>query len=335
MEQANPPSAQRILTGDRPTGPLHLGHLAGSLQARVRLQTEYETFVLIADLQALTDHVDEPHLIERHVHEVMLDYLAVGIDPAHTTIMRQSSIPQLAEITMYFMNLITVAQLGQNPTVKAEIRQKGMQKSLSVGFFVYPVSQAADIAAFAAHLVPVGEDQLPMIEQCKHIVSRFNNTYEEVLVSPQALLSPVRRLLGTDGKAKMSKSLGNAIFLKDDMDTISKKVHTMYTDPKHLRVSDVGSTEGNTVFEHLFAFASGAETEQMAEHYRAGGLGDTTVKAYLLETLEATLGPIRERRAAFAEQPEFVRETLQEGSQRGREEAAVTLGNMKQAMGLD
>jgi len=331
---------QIILTGDRPTGPLHLGHFVGSLQNRVRLQHEYETYVLIADLQALTDHADQPALIRRSVHEVALDNLAVGIDPAVATLVIQSRVPELAELTMYYLNLVTLARLQRNPTVKDEMRQKGFDADVPAGFLVYPVSQAADITAFGAHLVPVGEDQLPMIEQTVEIVRRFNRMYpgqaETVLVEPRALVPPIARLPGTDGQGKMGKSLGNAIFLSDSTDVVAEKVRAMYTDPRHLRVEDPGTVEGNPVFSYLDAFdPDTAAVEELKRRYRAGGLGDVVVKARLIELLEAFLTPIRARRRALAEDQAHVGRVLREGTERGRETAGRTLSKVRAAMGLD
>ena len=324
-----------ILTGDRPTGALHLGHYVGSLRNRVALQHQYETFVLIADLQALTDHADDPALIRQSVIEVALDYLAVGIDPAVAAIVVQSQVPELAELTMYFLNVVTVARLQRNPTVKEEMRQRGFEADVPAGFFVYPVSQAADITAFGAHLVPVGADQLPMIEQTVEIVRRFNRLYGPVLVEPEALVPDVGRLPGTDGSAKMGKSLGNAISLSDPADVVVRKVMGMFTDPGHLRVTDPGRIEGNPVFAYLDAFDP--DTSAVAElktRYRAGGLGDVALKRRLIEVLEGFLGPIRSRRTAFAQDLEPVHAILREGTVRGRARAAGTLMAVRRAMGL-
>ncbi|HKZ04597.1 MAG TPA: tryptophan--tRNA ligase [Methylomirabilota bacterium] len=324
-----------ILTGDRPTGPLHLGHYVGSLQQRVALQREHTTYVLIADLQALTDHADVPERIREHVVEVALDYLSVGLDPDAATVVVQSQVPELAELTVYFLNLVTVARLQRNPTVKDEMSQKGFAADVPAGFFVYPVSQAADIAAFKAHLVPVGDDQLPMIEVAAEIVRRFNRTYGPVLVEPEALLGKVSRLPGTDGGAKMSKGLGNVINLSDDADTVARKVRGMFTDPQHLRVQDPGRVEGNPVFAYLDAFdPDAAAVAELKARYRAGGLGDTVVKARLLEVLEAFLTPIRRRRAEWARDLPAVHRVLREGTARGRTVAAATLGEVRAAMRL-
>jgi tryptophanyl-tRNA synthetase len=324
-----------ILTGDRPTGPLHLGHYTGSLKQRVALQREHDTYVLIADLQALTDHFDEPEMVRDHVLEVALDYLAVGLDPAAATIVVQSQVPELAELTFYFLNLVTVARLQRNPTVKDEMRQKGFEADVPAGFLVYPVSQAADIAAFKAHLVPVGADQLPMIEVAAEIVRRFNRIYGTVLVEPEALLDTVSRLPGTDGDAKMSKALGNVINLSDPPDVVAARVRGMFTDPKHLRVEDPGTVEGNPVFAYLDAFdPDPAEVARLKQRYRAGGLGDSVVKRRLLDVLEAFLEPIRQRRAEWAHDRATVERVLREGTARGRSVAAATLGDVRRAMRL-
>lgn len=335
--------ARTILTGDRPTGPLHLGHYVGSLQQRVALQREYATYVLIADLQALTDHFDEPERVRANVLEVMLDYLAVGLDPTVATMVVQSRVPELAELTMYFLNLVSVARLQRNPTVKDEMRQKGFEGDVPAGFLVYPVSQAADIAAFKADLVPVGSDQVPMIEQAGELVRRFNRTYGRtdpgaggsVLVEPEALLGPVSRLPGTDGEAKMSKSLGNVINLSDPADEVARKVRGMFTDPRHLRVEDPGTVEGNPVFAYLDAFdPDAAAVAALKARYRAGGLGDSVVKARLAEVLDALLAPIRRRRAEWARDPGTVHRLLDEGTARGRAVAVATLVEVRRAMRL-
>lgn len=328
-----------ILTGDRPTGPLHLGHYVGSLQQRVALQREYATYVLIADLQALTDHFDEPEQVRANVLEVMLDYLAVGLDPAVATMVVQSRVPELAELTMYLLNLVSVARLQRNPTVKDEMRQKGFEADVPAGFLVYPVSQAADIAAFKADLVPVGSDQLPMIEQAAELVRRFNRTYPgpggPVLVEPEALLGVVSRLPGTDGDSKMSKSLGNVINLSDPADSVARKVRGMFTDPRHLRVEDPGTVEGNPVFAYLDAFdPDPAAVTALKTRYRAGGLGDVVVKARLAEVLDALLTPIRRRRAEWAQDLGEVARLLDEGTARGRAVAAATLAEVRRAMRL-
>ena len=326
-----------ILTGDRPTGPLHLGHYVGSLRERVKLQTEHKQLIIIADAQALTDNATNPEKVRKNILEVALDYLAVGIDPKQTTIFIQSLVPEIAELTMYYLNLVTVARLQRNPTVKEEIKQRGFGSSIPAGFLAYPVSQAADITAFKADLVPVGEDQLPMIEQTNEIVRSFNRIYRcKVLVEAKGLLSKVSRLPGTDGKGKMSKSLGNVISLSDSADEVSQKVKTMYTDPKHLRVEDPGTIEGNPVFAYLDAFDPDEKgLEAMKDHYRKGGLGDTVVKRRLQEVLLAELDPIRARREEFAKDPDTVMRILQDGTAAAREIAAKTLEDVRRAMRID
>lgn len=326
-----------ILTGDRPTGPLHLGHYVGSLRERVRLQHEYRQFIIIADMQALTDNASHPEKIRDSILEVALDYMAVGIDPEISTIFIQSLVPELAELTMYYLNLVTLARLQRNPTVKEEIGLRGFGGKIPAGFLCYPVSQAADITAFKADLVPVGSDQLPMIEQTAEIVRSFNRIYNcSVLVVPEALLSNVPRLPGTDGKGKMSKSLGNAIYLKDSVDTVRDKVKKMYTDPNHLRVEDPGMVEGNPVFAYLDAFDPDRDNLQaMKEHYRRGGLGDTVVKRRLLEVLLPELDNIRARRAEFAKDPAQVMVMLRAGCKAAREVAAHTLAEVRNAMKTD
>ena len=330
-------SKKIVLTGDRPTGPLHLGHYIGSLMNRVHVQDTHEQFVMIADMQALTDNADQPEKVRKHVYEVMLDYLSVGIDPQKTTIFIQSMIEPLSELTMYYLNLVTVARLERNPTVKTEIKQKGFEKSIPAGFLMYPVSQAADISAFKATVVPVGEDQMPMIEQTNEIVRSFNRIYNcNVLVEAQALVSHVPRLPGLDGKAKMSKSLGNAIFLSDDADTIVSKVKSMYTDPDHIHVKDPGKIEGNTVFAYLDAFDSDkAKVQELKDHYQRGGLGDMVVKKYLIDVLQNLLEPMRQRRAEYAKSPQDVMKTLREGTDKARAVAAQTLHEVKEAMKLN
>lgn len=326
-----------ILTGDRPTGPLHLGHYVGSLRQRVALQHEYKQYVIVADIQALTDNADHPEKIHANMIEVVLDYLAVGLDPKVTTIFIQSLVPELAELTIYYMNLVSVARLERNPTVKEEIVQRGFEKSLPTGFLCYPISQAADITAFGANVVPVGDDQLPMLEQAREIARTFNRMYNcNVLVEPQALLSDVPRLMGTDGKAKMSKSAGNAIALKDSEEVIRQKVKKMYTDPGHLRVEDPGKVEGNPVFAYLDAFDKDKEgLEAMKQHYQRGGLGDGVIKQRLLEVLLAELKPIRERREEFAKDPAYVMQILKEGTEAARVVAAETLLQVRKAMKID
>ena len=328
-----------ILTGDRPSGPLHLGHYVGSLAQRCALQNdpEYRQYVMIADVQALTDNYMHPEKVRQNVLEVALDYLAVGIDPQKTTIFIQSLIPEIAELTIFYLNLVTVNRLRRNPTVKAEIQAKGFDESIPAGFLMYPVSQAADITIFKAGFVPVGEDQLPMIEQTNELVRSFNTIYKtDILVETKALVSKIGRLSGIDGRAKMSKSLGNAIYLSDAQEVVAQKVRGMYTDPNHLKVSDPGKVEGNPVFEYLDAFdPDTAEVERLKEHYRRGGLGDVVLKKRLVEVLEAFLAPIRERRKTHAQDLSAVMNMLKEGTQKSREAARQTLGEVKKAMCLD
>ncbi|WP_221088017.1 tryptophan--tRNA ligase [Deinococcus aquaedulcis] len=325
----------RILTGDRPTGRLHLGHLAGSLQGRVALQDTHDLFVLVADVQALTDHFDRPHTVHDHVPEVMLDYLAAGLDPTKVTFVLQSAVPELAELTLYLLNLVTVSKLRQNPTVKTEIAQKGYGEAVPAGFFIYPAAQVADIVAFGAQVVPVGEDQQPMLELAREVVRRFNSLYGPTLTEPQAQLSAVPRLPGLDGGAKMGKSLGNAIYLSDTPEEVRRKVMGMYTDPGHLRASDPGRVEGNPVFTYLDAFdPDPARVAALKAHYRAGGLGDVTLKRHLIEVLEALLAPMRARRTTFAAEPSAVRRLLQQGTARGRAEAACTLKRVRSVLRL-
>jgi len=325
-----------ILTGDRPTGRLHLGHFVGSLKNRVKLQNEYSQFIIIADLQALTDHADNPKLVQENVLQLGLDYLSCGIDPEVSTIFIQSLVPELAELTMYYLNLVTVAHLEKNPTVKDEMKQKGFGKSVPAGFLVYPVSQAADITAFKADLVPVGADQLPMIEQTNEIVRAFNRTYKtDVLVETKALVSEVARLSGLDGKAKMSKSLNNCIYLSDSSEILKKKVFEMYTDPGHASIDDPGKIEGNVVFEYLDAFdADKKKVAELKEQYQRGGLGDVAVKHYLFEVLDKILEPIRNKRAELEKDPAQVIKILKEGTARAREVAGQTLAEAKEAMGI-
>ena len=333
-----------ILTGDRPTGPLHLGHYVGSLKNRVELQDKYNTFVLIADVQALTDNVQDPSKVHDNILEVMLDYLAVGIDPHKTNIVLQSQIPEIAELTVYYLNLVTLARLQRNPTVKEEMKQKNFGANVPAGFLMYPVSQAADITVFGAHLVPVGEDQLPMIEQAREIVKKFNKIYpsrlgeagSETLIEPKALLSDTPRLSGIDGKAKMSKSLNNAIYLKDSASELKRKVMQIYTDPKHLRISDSGNVEGNVVFEYLDIFdTQKKEVEQLKKQYKKGGLGDVELKKRLIEVLEEFLAPIRKRREELGKNKAQVIKILEQGTKVGREVANQTLNKVKKAMRLD
>ncbi len=328
---------ETILTGDRPSGRLHIGHYLGSLKNRVMFQETCKQFVMIADVQALTDNFENPQKVHDSVFEVMCDYLAVGIDPKKTTIFIQSMISAIPELTLYYMNLVTVARVGRNPTVKTEMRQKGMEETVSVGFLTYPINQAADITAFKATLVPVGEDQLPMIEQTNEIVRSFNRIYQgDVLVEAKGLTPTVgKRLVGIDGQAKMSKSLNNAIFLSDSADELAKKVRSMYTDPHHLRVEDPGKVEGNTVFEYLDMFGTDtAKIEELKAHYQRGGLGDMVVKKYLLEVLEAFLAPIRERRKVYQEDRAQVMAGLLASTREARDVAQQTLEEVKKAMHL-
>lgn len=326
-----------ILTGDRPTGRLHLGHYVGSLAARVKLQHTHQQYVMLADAQALTDHADEPQKIRENILEVALDYLAVGIDPTITTIFIQSMVPAIAELTMYYLNLVTWNRLKHNPTVKLEIQQKGFGEEVPAGFMIYPVSQAADITIFKAEVVPVGDDQIPMIEQTVELVRKFNRMYKtDVLVEPKIHTSTVARLPGIDGKAKMGKSLGNAIFLSDPVDVLTKKVKGMYTDPNHLRVEDPGKVEGNPVFTYLDAFATDREkVEELKAHYQRGGLGDSVVKKYLLDVLIDFLDPIRKRREEFAKDPGHVWDLLLKGTDKAIEVTNRNLQQIRQAMGID
>lgn len=330
-----------ILTGDRPTGKLHIGHYIGSLKNRVEMQNtgKYDTFIMIADQQALTDNARDPEKIKNSLIEVALDYLAVGIDPTKSTIFVQSQIPALAELNLYYLNLVTVSRLERNPTVKTEIAQKNFERSIPAGFFTYPVSQAADITAFKANLVPVGDDQEPMLEQTREIVRSFNSIYgKEVLVEPQGVFPPKGsgRLPGLDGNAKMSKSLGNAIYLADDADTLRKKVMSMYTDPNHIHIEDPGQIEGNMVFTYLDIFDPDKQkVAELKEHYQAGGLGDVKIKRYLNEVLEAQLGPIRQRREEFAKDIPSVYTMLKEGSQKANAVAEQTLAEVRAAIGVN
>lgn len=340
-----------ILTGDRPTGKLHLGHYVGSLRRRVELQNSGEfdkIYVMIADAQALTDNADNPEKVRQNVIEVALDYLAAGIDPEKTTIFIQSQVPELAELAFYYMNLVTVSRVQRNPTVKTEIKMRNFEQSIPVGFFCYPVSQASDITAFRATTVPVGEDQAPMIELTREIVNRFNNIYGETLVEPEIMLPDnevCMRLPGTDGKAKMSKSLGNCIYLSDTAKEVAKKVKSMYTDPLHLNIEDPGHLEGNCPFIYLDAFSTPehfakyapqyASLDEMKEHYTRGGLGDGTVKKLLINILEETLAPIRERRAQFENDIPMVYDILHKGSIKAREAAAKTLDDVRSAMRIN
>ncbi len=326
-----------VLTGDRPTGPLHLGHYVGSLANRLVLQETHEQFVMIADVQALTDNYENPEKVRENVLQVAYDYLAVGIDPAKTTIFVQSCIPQIADLTIFYLNLVTVNRLKRNPTVKAEIEQKGYQEHVTAGFLTYPVSQAADITIVKAQVVPVGDDQLPMIEQTNEIVRSFNRIYKtDALIEAQALVPKIARLPGIDGQAKMSKSLGNAIYLSDPADVIAKKVMSMYTDPQHLKVSDPGRVEGNTVFAYLDVFDTNEdEVAALKDHYTRGGLGDVILKKRLIDVLENFIGPIRQRRLDIEKNKDYVIDVLKEGNARTLAVAEQTMKQVRQAMRLD
>lgn len=326
-----------ILTGDRPTGALHIGHFVGSLKNRVALQHDYRQFVMIADVQALTDNAAHPEKVRENSVQVALDYLAVGIDPALTTIFMQSCIPEIAELTIFYLNLVTVARLQRNPTVKDEIKQKEFGASVPAGFLCYPVSQAADITAFNADLVPVGQDQVPVIEQTIEIVRTFNRLYGQTLVEPRALVPEgAGRLPGIDGKAKMGKSLGNAIYLGDAADVVTQKIMNMYTDPQHIRVQDPGRIEGNMVFTYLDVFDADREkVAALKEHYQRGGLGDVVVKRYLNDVMQALLAPIRERRNELARNTDAIWHMLQQGTDVAREAAAKTITSVRSAMGIN
>ena len=342
---------QVILTGDRPTGRLHVGHYVGSLKERVKLQNSGkfdEIYIMIADAQALTDNAEHPEKVRQNILQVALDYLACGIDPEKATIFIQSMVPELTELSFYYMNLVTVSRVQRNPTVKAEIQQRNFEASIPVGFFCYPISQAADITAFRATAVPVGEDQMPMIEQCKEIVHKFNSVYGETLTDPKIVLPDNQaclRLPGIDSKAKMSKSLGNCIYLSDEADDIRKKVMSMFTDPNHLRVEDPGQVEGNPVFIYLDAFSRPEHfaeflpeyqnLDELKAHYSRGGLGDVKVKKFLNNVLQAELAPIRERRKMWESRIEDVYDLLRVGSEKARETAASTLHDVRHAMKID
>ena len=338
-----PSTRQRILTGDRPTGQLHLGHYVGSLRSRVALQNEYETYILIADVQALTDNFERPEILRQNIREVVLDYLSVGLDPKKCAFVVQSLVPEIAELTIFYLNLVTLARVERNPTVKTEIGQK-FGNEVPLGFVCYPVSQAADITAFGAHLVPVGDDQKPMIEQCREIVSKFNRLYGETLVMPEGMYGEISRLPGTDGGAKMGKSLGNAISLADDEATVSKKVMSMFTDPNRLTGKEPGTTEGNPVFTYHDAFNPNRErVEELKELYRRGGenekgkplLGDVQVKRELANVLNEMLEPIRTRRQEFARDESYVWDAIRDGTQRGRNRAAEVMDGVRGAMKID
>lgn len=342
---------QIILTGDRPTGRLHVGHYVGSLKERVKLQNSGvydEIYIMIADAQALTDNAEHPEKVRQNIMQVALDYLACGLDPEKATIFIQSMIPELTELTFYYMNLVTVSRVQRNPTVKAEIQMRNFEASIPVGFFCYPISQAADITAFRATHVPVGEDQMPMIEQCKEIVHKFNTVYGETLTDPKIVLpenSACLRLPGIDGKAKMSKSLGNCIYLAEEPEDIKKKVMSMFTDPNHLRVEDPGQVEGNPVFIYLDAFSKPeyfaeflpeySGMDELKEHYTRGGLGDVKVKKFLNNVLQAELAPIRERRKMWEQKLLDVYDILKAGSKKARETAGKTLEDVRRSMKID
>jgi tryptophanyl-tRNA synthetase len=331
-------SEKVILTGDRPTGPLHLGHYVGTLENRVRLQDECDQFVMIADVQGLTDNAENSEILRENILQVALDYLAVGIDPEKTTIFIQSMIPEIAELTVFYLNLVSVARLQRNPTVKDEIIHRGFGQSLPAGFLMYPVSQAADITIVNADLVPAGKDQAPMIEQTCEIVRKFNRLYGPIFTEPEILLpeGDSQRLPGIDGQAKMSKSLGNSIFLSDSADQVWDKVRQMFTDPDHLRVDDPGKIEGNMVFTYLDVFGQDKqEVQVLKNHYQKGGLGDIKVKKYLNEVLQDFLGPIRSRREQLAKEIGFVKDVLKKGTEETRLVAASTMSKVRQAMMID
>lgn len=334
------PSKKVVLTGDRPTGKLHIGHYVGSLKERVKMQNsgKYNMFIMIADQQALTDNARDPEKIYNSLIQVALDYLAVGLDPAKSTMYIQSQIPALSELNMYYLNLVTVSRLERNPTVKAEIQQKNFDRSIPAGFLTYPVSQTADITAFKGELVPVGDDQEPMMEQAREIVRSFNNIYGDILVEPKGVFPPKGqgRIPGLDGNAKMSKSLGNAIYLSDNEKTLQKKVMSMYTDPTHIHVEDPGHIEGNVVFTYLDIFDPDKEhVQELKDQYQAGGLGDVKIKRYLFEVLNNELKPIRERREEFAKDIPAVYDMLKQGCADANEVANQTLAEVRHAMGLD
>ena len=330
-----------VVTGDRPTGCLHLGHYVGSLRNRVLMQNEgkYDMYIFSADMQGLTDNAKNTQKIRENVLEVIKDNLSVGIDPDKVTIFVQSGVPELTELTTFYANLVTLSRLKRNPTVKEEIKQRGFEESIPVGFMMYPISQAADVTAFDANIVPVGDDQLPIMEQVNEIVDSFNKLYGETLVRPKAVVpnnKSSRRLPGTDGKAKMSKSLNNCIYLSDDSETVKKKVMSMFTDPNHLKVEDPGNTKDNPVFIYLDAFATDREKfEEMKAHYERGGLGDRACKEYLYEVLEETLKPIRERRAYYDAHPEIVEEIVRKGTLKAREKAGEVLKRVRKAVGVE
>lgn len=340
-----------VLTGERPTGPLHIGHYVGSIKSRVEIQNSGnydEMYLFAADAQALTDNFENPKKVRENVLEVALDNLACGIDPEKVNYFIQSEVPELTELTFYYMNLVTVSRLYRNPTVKEEIKLRGFEESIPAGFFTYPVSQTADITAFKANIVPVGDDQLPMIEQAREIVRKFNSIYGDTLVEPKELLPENKscfRLVGTDGKAKMSKSLGNCIYLKDSEEEIKKKVMSMYTDPDHIKIEDPGKVEGNVVFTYLDVFCKEdsfskylpeyKNLDELKDHYKRGGLGDMKIKRFLNDILQEELKPIRERREQLAKDPEKIYEILRKGTEKAREKAAETLRKVKEAIGIN
>ena len=326
-----------ILTGERPTGPLHIGHYFGSLENRVKLQNDYEMFIMSADMQALTDNFDNPKKIQDNVFETVLDNLAVGINPEITTLFIQSQIPELTELFTLYLNLVSVSRLERNPTIKTEIAQKGFEESVPAGFLCYPVSQASDITAFKAEVVPVGEDQLPLLEQCNEIVRRFNRIYNtDILKECEAYLSKVSRLIGIDGNAKMSKSLGNTIYIKDSPDIIKQKVMSMYTDPNHIKVEDPGKVEGNVVFTYLDIFDNNKEElEELKNHYRRGGLGDVKIKRRLIDLIVAKLQPFQEKRKEYENNMDEVIKIVKKGNEKAREKASQTLSEVRNAIGIN
>ena len=339
-----------VLTGDRPTGKLHLGHYVGSLKNRVKMQNsgEYEMYIMIADMQALTDNAKNPEKIKNSIIEVALDYLSIGLDPSKTTIFVQSQIPELCELTFYYMNLVNLGRLQRNPTIKTEIKDRGFEKSVPVGFLTYPISQAADITAFNANYVPVGEDQIPLVEQCREIVHTFNSIYGDTLTMPEYIVpdsKACRRLPGNDGSAKMSKSAGNAIYLSDTEEVVKQKVMSMYTDPNHIKVEDPGSIEGNTVFTYLDAFCKEdsfskflpeyKNLDELKNHYKKGGLGDLKVKRFLFEVLNEELKPIREKREYYSAHIDEVYKMLESSSKKARNVAKETLQRVRNAIGVE
>ena len=327
---------KRILTGDRPTGQLHLGHFIGSLKNRVKLQDEYDEYIIIADVQALTDNFETPEKVRENIKELVLDYLSVGLDPQKTTFFIQSMIPEIAELTVFYLDMVTLERVLRNPTVKEEIKQKNFKKNVPAGFVFYPVSQAADITAFNADLIPVGEDQLPMVELTREIVRKFNSLYGKTLVEPEALVGDYPRLPGTDGLAKMSKSLGNCIYLADDEETVTEKVMGMYTDPSRVRSTDPGNPEGNPVFAYHEAFnLDKTEVEDLKRRYRNGKVGDIEVKTRLAEVLNEFLEPIRKVRQDYEKRPEEVEKIIKDGTARAREVAKKTMAKVKHAMKID